>query len=151
MAMYQQYSPKDVVCSWNGIAIEGFAPDSFLRLQRTSPLVTPVVGAGGQVALTRNADKTGTIEIELMQTSLSNQMLSAIQAKQDNMELEEDISSNFVIYDPSGSVLATGRNAWLQELPQVELGADQNSKTWTFGCEHLDYTVTIPASGITSV
>ncbi len=78
--MYQQYSPKDVVCSWNGIAIEGFAPDSFLRLQRTSPLVTPVVGAGGQVALTRNADKTGTIEIELIQTSLSNQMLSAIQA-----------------------------------------------------------------------
>ncbi|ACJ71884.1 structural protein [Escherichia phage heid] len=148
MAMYQQYSPKDVVCSWNGIAIEGFAPDSFLRLQRTSPLVTPVVGAGGQVALTRNADKTGTIEIELMQTSLSNQMLSAIQAKQDNMELEEDISSNFVIYDPSGSVLATGINAWLQELPQIELGRDQNSKTWIFGCEKLDYTSTIPASSV---
>lgn len=148
MAMYQQYSPKDVVCSWNGIAIEGFAPDSFLRLQRTSPLITPVVGAGGQVALTRNADKTGTIEIELMQTSLSNQMLSAIQAKQDNMELEEDISSNFVIYDPSGSVLATGINAWLQELPQIELGRDQNSKTWIFGCEKLDYTSTIPASGV---
>ncbi|UPW39144.1 hypothetical protein ESCO45_00021 [Escherichia phage vB_EcoM_ESCO45] len=148
MAMYQQYSPKDVVCSWNGIAIEGFAPDSFLRLQRTSPLVTPVVGAGGQVALTRNADKTGTIEIELMQTSLSNQMLSAIQAKQDNMELEEEISSNFVIYDPSGSVLATGINAWLQELPQIELGRDQNSKTWIFGCEKLDYTSTIPASSV---
>ena len=148
MAMYQQYSPKEVVCSWNGIAIEGFAPDSFLRLQRTSPLVTPVVGAGGQVALTRNADKTGTIEIELMQTSLSNQMLSAIQAKQDNMELEEDISSNFVIYDPSGSVLATGINAWLQELPQIELGRDQNSKTWIFGCEKLDYTSTIPASSV---
>lgn len=148
MAMYQQYSPKDVVCSWNGIAIEGFASDSFLRLQRTSPLVTPVVGAGGQVALTRNADKTGTIEIELMQTSLSNQMLSAIQAKQDNMELEEDISSNFVIYDPSGSVLATGINAWLQELPQIELGRDQNSKTWIFGCEKLDYTSTIPASSV---
>lgn len=148
MAMYQQYSPKDVVCSWNGIAIEGFAPDSFLRLQRTSPLVAPVVGAGGQVALTRNADKTGTIEIELMQTSLSNQMLSAIQAKQDNMELEEDISSNFVIYDPSGSVLATGINAWLQELPQIELGRDQNSKTWIFGCEKLDYTSTIPASSV---
>ena len=148
MAMYQQYSPKDVVCSWNGIAIEGFAPDSFLRLQRTSPLVTPVVGAGGQVALTRNADKTGPIEIELMQTSLSNQMLSAIQAKQDNMELEEDISSNFVIYDPSGSVLATGINAWLQELPQIELGRDQNSKTWIFGCEKLDYTSTIPASSV---
>lgn len=148
MTMYQQYSPKDVVCSWNGIAIEGFAPDSFLRLQRTSPLITPVVGAGGQVALTRNADKTGTIEIELMQTSLSNQMLSAIQAKQDNMELEEDISSNFVIYDPSGSVLATGINAWLQELPQIELGRDQNSKTWIFGCEKLDYTSTIPASSV---
>lgn len=146
--MYQQYSPKDVVCSWNGIAIEGFAPDSFLRLQRTSPLITPVVGAGGQVALTRNADKTGTIEIELMQTSLSNQMLSAIQAKQDNMELEADISSNFVIYDPSGSVLATGINAWLQELPQIELGRDQNSKTWIFGCEKLDYTSTIPASSV---
>lgn len=83
-----------------------------------------------------------------MQTSLSNQMLSAIQAKQDNMELEEDISSNFVIYDPSGSVLATGINAWLQELPQIELGRDQNSKTWIFGCEKLDYTSTIPASSV---
>lgn len=148
MAMYQQYSPKDVVCSWNGIAIEGFAPDSFLRIQRTSALITPVVGAGGQVALTRNADRTGTIEIELMQTAQSNLLLAAIQAKQDDMELEEDISSNFVIYDPSGSVLATGVNAWLQELPQVELGRDQNSKTWIFGCERLEYTSTIPASSV---
>lgn len=146
--MYQQYSPKDVVCSWNGIAIEGFAPDSFLRLQRSSPLITPVVGAGGQVALTRNADKTGTIEIELMQTSPSNQMLSLIQAKQDAMELEEDITSNFIIFDPSGSVLATGVNAWLQELPQVELGREQTTKTWIFGCEKLDYASTTPASSI---
>lgn len=151
MAMFQQYSPKDVVCSWNGIAITGFSPDSFLRLQRTSPLVNQVVGAGGDVALTRNADKTGTIEIELMQTATSNLRLAAIYAEQQVMELEDNISSNFIIYDPSGSVLATGRNAWLQELPHVELGADQNSKTWTFGCENLDYTTTIPASGITSI
>lgn len=145
--MYQQYSPKDVVCSWNGIAIEGFAPDSFLRLARTSALVSPVVGAGGNVALTRNADQTGTIEIELMQTSPSNLRLAAIYAAQQAMELENNISSNFVIFDPSGSVLATGRNAWLQELPRVELGRDQTSKTWIFGCENLDYTVTVPASG----
>lgn len=143
--MFQQYSPKDVVCSWNGVAITGFAPDSFLRLQRTTDLVTPVVGAGGDVALTRNADKTGTIEIELMQTSPSNLMLAGIYAEQQLIELEENISSNFVIFDPSGSVMATGRNAWLQALPQVELGKDQNTKTWTFGCEHLDYTVSPPA------
>lgn len=148
MSMFQQYSPKDVVCSWNGIAITGFAPDSFLRLQRNSDLVTPVVGAGGDVALTRNADKTGTIEIELMQTAESNQYLSALYAKQENMELELDIASNFIIYDPSGSVMATGVNAWLQALPDVELGADQNSKVWTFGCEKLEISTTIPASGV---
>ncbi|QYA57332.1 hypothetical protein SARAHDANIELLE_118 [Hafnia phage vB_HpaM_SarahDanielle] len=148
MSMFQQYSPKDVVCSWNGIAITGFAPDSFLRLQRNSDLVTPVVGAGGDVALTRNADKTGTIEIELMQTAESNQYLNALYAKQENMELELDIASNFIIYDPSGSVMATGVNAWLQALPDVELGADQNSKVWTFGCEKLEISTTIPASGV---
>lgn len=148
MSMFQQYSPKDVVCSWNGIAITGFAPDSFLRLQRNSDLVTPVVGAGGDVALTRNADKTGTIEIELMQTAESNQYLNALYAKQENMELELDIASNFIIYDPSGSVMATGVNAWLQALPDVELGANQNSKVWTFGCEKLEISTTIPASGV---
>lgn len=148
MSMFQQYSPKDVVCSWNGIAITGFAPDSFLRLQRNSDLVTPVVGAGGDVALTRNADKTGTIEIELMQTAESNQYLNALYAKQENMELELGIASNFIIYDPSGSVMATGVNAWLQALPDVELGADQNSKVWTFGCEKLEISTTIPASGV---
>ena len=64
------------------------------------------------------------------------------------MELELDIASNFIIYDPSGSVMATGVNAWLQALPDVELGADQNSKVWTFGCEKLEISTTIPASGV---
>ena len=49
-----------------------------------------------------------------------------------------------MIQDPSGSVLATALNAYLKAFPDVELGAEQNSKTWMFGCEILEYT-SVPA------
>lgn len=138
MALFAEYSPKDVVVSWNGINITGFAEDSFIRLSRNSDLVERVVGAGGDVSLTKIADRTGTVEIELMQTSPTNALLSAFAVAQESIVGLDGIS-NFSIVDPSGSVLAVAINAWLEAYPDVDLGSGQTSRTWTFGCERLEY------------
>lgn len=147
--MLPVYSPKDVAISFNGIAITGVAPDSFVRLRRNSDLLGETVGAAGELSLTKIADRTGEVEIELMQTSGSNLLLSAVALATENGG--PVTVGVLMIQDPSGSVLATALNAYLKSLPEVELGADQNSKTWTFGCEVLEYTSTPPGvnSGFT--
>lgn len=142
--MLPAYSPKDVNISFNGIAITGFAPDSFVRLRRNSALLGETVGAAGELSLTKIADRTGEIEIELMQTSESNLLLSALAlATENGGPITVGV---LMIQDPSGSVLAGALNAYLKALPEVDLGAEQNTKVWMFGCETLQYTATPPGA-----
>ena len=138
--MLPAYSPKDVKVSFNGITITGFSPDSFIRLKRAVEFVANTVGAQGDLSLTKVADRTGEIEIELMQTSESNTELSILANAQ---EVGGDIVIGVLtVQDPSGSVLALAINAYLKGHPDVELGAEQYSKTWMFGCETLEYSAT---------
>lgn len=139
--MLNSYSPRDVNVSFNSIAITGFAQDSFIRIRRNSDLLTETVGSAGELALTHVADKTGEIEIELMQTSESNLLLSGLVA---SMEVQGALIpvGAIVIQDPSGSNLTVAQNAYIKGLPEIDLGSDQNTRTWVFGCERLDYTDT---------
>lgn len=136
---HKTYSPKDVKISFNGIDIVGFAEDDFLTLSRTSPLIEPTVGADGVLTRTKVADRTGTITLNLAQTAQSNLILSEISRIQ---QVTPDLPiGNFIISDPSGSVLAVGINATLASLPEVSLGSTAtNSKSWEWHCEFLEYT-----------
>lgn len=142
--MLAAYSPKDVNISFSGIAITGFAPDSFIRLSRNSDMLGETVGAAGELSLTKIADRTGSIEIELMQTAESNLLLSTLALATENGG--PITVGTLMIQDPSGSVMAVALNAYLKAYPDVELGADQNTKTWMFGCEDLEYSSTPPGT-----
>lgn len=138
--MLPSYSPKDVHISFDGVAITGFAPDSFIRMRRNSDLLGETVGSAGELSLTKIADRTGEVEIELMQTAESNLLLSGVaHAIENGGPITVGV---LMIQDPSGSVLGTALNAYIKSHPEVELGSDQNSKTWIFGCEVLEYTST---------
>lgn len=141
--MLNSYSPKDVSVSFNGIAITGFAPDSFIRIRRNSDSLNETVGSQGELSLTKIADKTGEIELELLQTSESNITLSALLF---GTEFGGELIpvGEIVIQDPSGSNFTVAHNAYIKNPPEIELGAEQNSRTWTFGCEELVYTA-LPA------
>ena len=136
--MLNAYSPKDVNVSWQGIAITGFAEDTMIRISRNEDVLTETVGARGELSLTKNANKTGEIEIELMQTSESNLALSALL---NTMEQGGVIPvGQLIIQEPSGSNITVANNAYLKGTPDIELGMEQYSKVWTFGCENLLFT-----------
>ena len=146
---HKTYSPKDVNIAWNNIAITGFNEDSFLRLEWSEDVFSKKVGADGELALTKSADLTGTIEIELMATAKSNIFLGAIEKAQ-RLATNSVAFSNFEISDPSGNVLAIALNAYIMTRPSVDLGKDQNSKTWVFGCERLEF-LDVPADMASAV
>lgn len=141
---HKTYSPKDVTVAWNNIGITGFGEDSFLRLEWSEDVFTKHVGADGTLALTKSADYTGTIEIELMATAQDNLVLGAIEKAQRLAPKAGVAFSNFEISDESGSVLAVAINAYIMTRPSVDLGSDQNTKTWVFGCEKLE-VIEVPA------
>lgn len=138
------YSPADVSISWGGHTFVGVAEDTFITLKRSVDLVNKTVGGFGDVGLTQNADKTGDIEITLLQNSPTNWFLGGVGVGLENTTTRlPDAVGAMVINDPSGSVLAVAQGVWIQGYPEVALGAtDQNSKTWMFGCKRLDYNAT---------
>lgn len=141
MSSLYTYSPADVSVIWGAHEFKGFAEDTFITIKRSSDLVSKTVGGHGDVGLTRSADKSGEIEITLLQNSPTNWFLGGVGTSLENSDLSlPEIATLMRIVDPSGSVLAVAQGVWIQAYPEVALGAtDQNSKTWMFGCKRLDY------------
>lgn len=151
--MIYPYSPEKVNAVWRGIAFTDFAEDSMIRVKRNEDLVTEVVGARGELSLTINANKTGEIEIEFLQTSATNRRLAILLSLQ---EISGIINvGNLIIQEPSGASLWFAQNAYLKKSADADLGKEQNSRVWTWGCERLTPTGTpdgfsIDVTGLTT-
>ena len=134
------YSSLDVQVSWNGVPLDGLAPDSFVVFSRNTDLTDEEVGASGDLSISILPDKTGTCTISLQQNSRSNLILSgALLAQEQSGTL---IRGALSIADPSGSVLALLTGAHLKKSPEVGLGSSASGKTrdWVFFCEFMQFT-----------
>lgn len=141
------YSAREVQCGW-GFSLEGFSGDNIVKVAYNSDLTTEAVSADGKLATSVTPDRTGTVVVELMATSESNQILSAILASQNNSSDTSDIiKRDFTIADPSGSVIALARNAYLKKAPEVGLGVETGTYEWTFYSEKIDFLSTPSLTG----
>lgn len=136
MATYiKTYSPKAVTVSWGGIPITGYSDGEFLNITLNADLTDEVVGAAGDVALTKIANFTGTITLTLLQNAETNLDLSNIYAVQQRSD--DVVRANMTIRDPSGSTLYDCRDVHMKRCADVMLSDGQNSKQWTFFCSNL--------------
>jgi hypothetical protein len=130
MAYIKTYSPKAVGINWGGVPFYGFADGEFVTITPNSDLTDEVVGAQGDVALTKIANSTGTVTVTLLQNAETNLYLSNIYAAQH--EANDIVRENMTIVDPSGSTLYECRDTHLKTAAAVTLSDGQNAKTWTF-------------------
>lgn len=136
------YSPDQVNINLGGkIPFKGVADGTFITLTRNSERTEVTVGAKGDVGITRKADRTGTLEVTLLQNSPTNQILSGIVNAED---LSGDLyRANITIEDPSGGVHALAKRCHIQTPAPVTLGDGQTAKVWTFSVEDMQY-LTVP-------
>jgi hypothetical protein len=66
------YDPKKVIITFGGVPLSGYADGTFVQIDPNSETWTRKVGADGEVARSLSNDDTHTIQITLLQTSLSN-------------------------------------------------------------------------------
>lgn len=136
--MAKTYNPKRVIVTYRGALITGFADGSFVSVERATDSFSTQAGADGEVARVASADKSGTVRITLLQTSASNDFLSA-SLRED--ELTNQGGGPLMIKDANGRTLVVAADAWIQRAPNIEFAKEGTAREWTFGCAKIEESV----------
>lgn len=123
------YDPGQVNISFLGNALVGFDEDSQIVVERITELFTDKVGADGSVVRTRTRDKRTKVTLKLLQTSPSNDVLSAAVALDQSGQAYGPLLVTDVL--SPGTVLHGGQ-AWVAKLPNAEYGKEAGSREWVF-------------------
>lgn len=132
------YDPAQVVVTFLGNILTGFGPDTFITAERESDAFTDEVGADGEVARARSKDKRGTVTLTLLQTSMSNDVLSAAAAAD---ELGGLGAGPLLVKDLNGATLVAAESAWVQKVANVEFGAELGTREWMLRCADVSVLV----------
>lgn len=124
------YAPKKVQVVYNGRILTGFMDSTFIKIQKTSDDYSVHVGADGEGARIESADESGSVTLTLMQTSLSNDVLSAMRIK--DKAGDPTGHGALLIKDLNGTTLISAAEAWIRRPPDGELANDKGSRDWIF-------------------
>lgn len=125
--MAKTYNPKKVIVTFNNQPLTGFTDGTFISAKRNKPSYVLVVGADGEVSRVASADRSGNIEVTLMQSSASNDILSAAVKLDELTDLGTGI---LMIKDLSGRTVLLGAEAWVEQPADAEFGQDKSERKW---------------------
>lgn len=131
----KRYDPKDIIVTLAGAPMEGFAEGTFVNAERTNDSFQTVVGADGEGARAKSNDQSGTVTVTLMQTSLSNDILSA-QLTLD--ELQGDGVFPLLIKDLNGLTIIAAESAYIQKPPAAGYGRELEDRVWVIATPKLE-------------
>ena len=110
-------------------------------VNRVQDLFTTTGDATGSWVHDKNLNRTGTIQIDI--TQISDDIVTLVQlcqifeSVQTNMPgLELTINS---VASNTATTMVTGRDAYIQKLPELTLGEQAQKLSWTFTCGQIIY------------
>lgn len=121
------FDPKDVIVTVGGFPIGGWADGEFMSFERNSDAFTQTVGADGDTTRVKSNDKSGNLTLTLDQTSLSNDVLSAIATAD---ELSNSGIVPVLIKELNGTSTLFAGNGWVQKLPVMAYGKETTTRVW---------------------
>jgi hypothetical protein len=135
----KDYDPKKLTINI-GVAhiAQGFADGTFVTVSRNNQSWTVVNGASGEAARSKSNDRSGTIELTLLQTSITNTVLTQHQS---NDELLNSGKFPFSLIDANGTTVLIAAEAWVQQPPSVEYGKELGDRVWTLESGDIDMVV----------
>lgn len=126
--MAKNYDPKSVVLTLGTHIVSGYADGTFITAARNNQMFTLQSGASGETSRSKSSDFSGTLELVLMQTSISNDFL---QSKASLDELNNAGKFTVGLLDENGTTIISAVEAWVQQQPSVEFGKELSERTWT--------------------
>lgn len=132
------YDFKQVIATYNGFQIQGFAEGTGINAERNEDSWTMQIGADGEGTRSKSNNKGGRVTFTLMQSSASNDVLSAF-AQTD--ELSNGGSGPLLIKDLSGRSLLVAEQAWVVKPPACEFGSEAGPREWILETDNLVMSV----------
>lgn len=129
------YDPKQILQSFLAFPVTGYADGTFVKISRINDTFSSVAGADGEVARSRMRDRRGQIEFTLLQSSPTNDLLSAAAAAD---ELTGAGVGAYFCKDALGTTVASAANAWIKKPADAEFGKEVGPRTWVLECENLE-------------
>jgi hypothetical protein len=131
------YDPKKVIITLGGVPIGGYADGTFVQIDPNGEIWQKKVGADGEVARSLSNDNTATVQITLMQTSLSNIYLKTV--------MNADKLTGLGMLPLSFTDMNTGEErfwpeAWVSAEPSTGRAKETTDTQWTIhtGQEAVD-------------
>lgn len=126
--LVMSYDPKKVIITLGGVPISGYADGTFVQVDPNSETWTKKVGADGEVARALSNDNTSTIQITLMQTSLSNTYLRTVMSA-DRLTGLGMLPLSFT--DLNDMEVHFWPQAWVSTTPSTGRAKDTTDVQWT--------------------
>lgn len=115
------------------LLITGRASDNFSNASQSTDSVSLTVGADGEVVANVSFDKTGSMTVTLMASSLNNLAFSAAHALLTNPITPVFFTFPVTIKDPNAvGDLVSGANCVFQRAPDHVRGAQEGTNSWVF-------------------
>lgn len=136
MADFHTYSPDRVILTFAGMIINGFAPDTFIEVERDEDGFMKSVGSLGDVARSRNLNRTGKVTVTLMAVAPINTLLSdfALADELDDVGVYGDLQ----LKDLGGDMVCHADTAWVLKFPKIERGKESGTVQWVFDCGEIE-------------
>lgn len=128
-ASFAIYDFDQYVVTLNGIIMEGWADGTALSLVPEADAFNDYVGVDGRVTRTKSMDNRWTATCRLLQTSATNDLLSALLISDTNSPNGAGVGA-FILKDIQGSTLFVGAEAWIKRAPDITLERNPTERTW---------------------
>jgi len=130
------YDPKLFTCIIGGKIMSGFSDGTFIKASRNEQAFTLKVGVDGEGTRAKSSNRSGKVEISLMQSSTSNDDLSAFAISD---ELTSTGAVPILIKDGSGNMVCSAVTGWVQKFPDTEFAKEVSVWTWTIETDSLQF------------
>ncbi len=128
------YDPSKVIIVFAGRVLSGFAEGTKVTVEHDEDAWTTQIGVDGEGTRSKSNNRSGTITVELMQSSDDNLFLYGI--------YEIDRNSNagalpLLVKDGSGTSIHMAETAWISKLPSAEYAIEAGAREWIFKTDIL--------------
>lgn len=129
------YDPGQVALIVGGKIISGFSENSMVKVSRNDQAYKLTVGVDGEGTRSRSRNKSGKVEIMLMSSSASNDLLSALAIAD---EASNSGAVPVLMKDGSGRTIVSAATAWVQKIPDSEKAKEVKDQTWILETDEVN-------------
>jgi len=121
------FDPANVIVSIGGTPMSGFADGTFVIVSRDEDIFSKISGADGEVSRAKSNNRSGSLTLTLMQTSMSNDVLSAIAV------LDEISNAGIVpvlVKEIGTSTILMAGEGWVKKMPDAAYSKNVENREW---------------------